>query len=220
MMLEIKIRLRAIDECLSKRQGNLSTLDVEFCFLQLRKAVEQICFAAIVCDHERYKDFRSLEGETDEDNNGDYTQDWNARIILQNLNDISPHFMPRPLGKKTSTEGKHHFDIKDLNATHKKLIKIYKKCGAYMHIPKPFGEDYEEHIAKQRKKYKTSTNIIISYLKYFKELLWHHAAIGLDYQSEGDKLNSLEFANTKNAWVINFGEYESNDIEILVAIAV
>ena len=217
MMLEIKIRIRDIDIYLKK--GSLSPLDTEFCFLQFRKIVEQVCFASIVCDHNRYKDFRALEGETSDSDTGDYTNDWNARIILMKLNDISPHFMPRPLGKVTSGNGMHHFDLKDINATHKKLISIYKKCGSFMHIPKPFGESYESHIIKQKQRYKSSLKTLENYCIYFKELLWHHAAIGLEYKNNNDKLESLEIENSKNAWIINFGNYESDEVEIIIAIA-
>jgi len=219
MMLEIKLRMRAIDNCITKDERNISSMDVEFCFLQFRKIVEQICFASIICDHNRYKDFRELEGETSDNDSGDYTNDWNARIILKKLNDISAHFMPRPLGKVTSSNRSHHFDIKDINATHNKLISIYKKCGSFMHIPKPFGEDYEEHISKQKQRYESSSTTIKNYATYFKDLLWHHAAMGLEYNQDNDKLKSLEPQNTKNAWIVNFGAYESNDIEIMIAIA-
>jgi len=218
-MLEIKLRMKAIDDNLNNRNSNLSPLDIEFCFLQFRKIVEQVCFASIICDQNRYEDFRALEGETDDDDSGDYTQDWNARIILKKLNDISPHFMPRPLGKRTSNVGRHHFELKDINATHKKLITIYKKCGAFMHIPRPFGEDYETHVSRNRNKYQSAINTIKNYSTYFKELLWHHAAMGLEYNQENDKLESLEPGNPKNAWIVNFGDYENDDIDIIVAIA-
>ena len=219
MMLEIKLRMRAIDNYIKKNESNISSLDVEFCFLQFRKIVEQICFASIICDHNRYKDFRELEGETSDNDSGDYASDWNARIILKKLNDISSYFMPRPLGKVTSSNRMHHFDLKDINATHKKLISIYKNCGSFMHIPKPFSEDYEEHISKQKQRYKSSNDTIKNYAAYFKDLLWHHAAMGLEYNQDADKLKSLEPDNTKNAWIVNFGDYESNDIEIIIAIA-
>ncbi|MCK4825801.1 hypothetical protein KA005_59180 [bacterium] len=219
MMLEIKFRMRAIDSYIKDGNDNLPALEAEFCFLQFRKIVEQICFASIICDQNRYKDFRTLEGETSDKDSGDYTQDWNARIILKKLNDISPHFMPRPLGQMTSNDGNHHFDLKDINATHNKLVSIYKKCGSFMHIPKPFGEDYETHILNQRNRYKESIKTIKDYSKYFKELLWNHAAIGLEYNQENDKLESLELGNSKNAWIINFGDYTSDEIKIIIAIA-
>lgn len=218
-MLEIKIRIRAIDERLQKGAGKLSLLDAEFCFLQARKIIEQICFSSILCDERRYRDFRTLEGETNEEERGDYEADWNARIILNKLRDISPHFMPIPIGKRTSTQNIHHFERRDVNATHTKLIRMYKKCGSFMHIPKPFGEDYESHIERQRQKHKGASETIKGYSKYFKELLWNHAAIGLEYEADGDKLKSLDAGNPRTAWLVHFGEYGSNDISITVGLA-
>lgn len=219
MMLEIKHRMRAVDSCIKNGNGSLRSLDIEFCFLQFRKIVEQICFASIICDKKRYEDFRALEGKTSDDDSGDYTKDWNARIILKNLNDISPHFMPRPIGKITSCNGSHHFDLKDINATHNKLISIYKKCGSFMHIPKPFGEDYDTHIQKHKQRYKSSIVTVQNYSTFFKDLLWNHAAMGLEYSQGNDKLKSLELENTRNAWIVDFGAYDSDEIKIIIAIA-
>lgn len=218
MMLEIKIRIRAIDKCIQNGSTILSALDVEFCFLQSRKIIEQICFSSILCDKNRYKDFRKLEGLTNDKDHGNYVNDWNSRLILKKLNDISPHFMPRPLGKKTTYNGHHHFEP-GFQTTHSELIKMWEKCGSFLHIPQPFGEDYESHINKQRKKYNAATETIIKYSNYFKELLWNHAAIGLEYKETDDILKSVELGNPMNAWLVHFGEYESDEISITLAIA-
>ena len=216
MMLEIKLRIRAIDDCLSNAKKQLAPLDVEFCFLQVRKIVEQICFASILCDKTRYKEFRELEGATDDNDHGNYEQDWNSRIILNKLKDISPHFMPIPLGQRHSVNNEHNFEVADVNVTHNKLIKIYRTCGSYLHIPKPYGEDYEVHVSKQRQKYKTATDTIQGYAEYLKSLLWNHAAIGLEYAEGGDPLQP---ASPKNAWLVDFGDSSSDQISITVAVA-
>lgn len=219
MMLEIKVRLREVDQCLKKNEKMIPSLQAEFCFLQFRKVIEQIAFASIVCDHQRYKDFRELEGLTSEKNDGDYTKDWNATVILKTLNDVNPLFMPRPIGKINSNYGMNHIECTDVNATHKKLISMYKKCNGFLHIPKPFGQDYVIHIEKQREKYKSSRNTIESYLSYFKDLLWHHAAIGLEYIPEVGKLNSADAASPTIAWIVNFCDPDNNSIEIIVGTA-
>jgi hypothetical protein len=218
MMLEIKLRLREVDKIVESNDDNIPNLKIEFCFLQFRKIIEQICFASILCDEQRYKDFRELEVETSEDDFGTYEKDWNARIILTKLKNISPHFMPIPIGNKKSANGQHHLERADVTATHNKLISMFKKCGEFMHIPKPFGEEYSVHINKQRQKYKAANKTIIGYSEYFKLLLWNHAAVGLEYEPT-EKLDSLNNANPKNAWLINFGEAADNDIEIILAVA-
>ncbi|AUI88837.1 hypothetical protein BS333_20910 (plasmid) [Vibrio azureus] len=217
MMLEVKVRIRAVDECLSKHseKSSLPPLDAEFCFLQLRKIVEQVCFSSVLCDKNKYKEFRRIEGE-ESDINGDFTKDWNARVILQKLNSISPHFMPIPLGQSQFSDGLHQIQRKDIKATHGELIKIYKKCGDFMHIPKPFSEDYDSHISRYKQKYASSKNTIESYISYLKDLLWNHAAIGLEF-NPGE--NPLTPGNPKNAWLVDFGDYSSDDISIAIAIA-
>ncbi|ENU6111547.1 hypothetical protein ACE34R_002787 [Vibrio cholerae] len=55
-----------------------------------------------------------------------------------------------------------------------------------------------------------------SYIGYLKDLLWNHAAIGLEFNS-GE--NPLTPGNPKNAWLVNFGDYSSNEISIVIAIA-
>lgn len=159
MMLEIKVRIRAIDESINHRNGSLPPLDIEYCFLQSRKIIEQICFSSILCDKERYRDFRKLEGLTTEKDHGNFSKDWNARTILKKLNDISPYFMPRPLGIRTSAKGEHHFQG-GMKTPHTELIKMWEKCGSFLHIPKPFGESYESHIIKQKEKYKAANSTL------------------------------------------------------------
>jgi hypothetical protein len=183
MMLEIKVRIRAIDSKIEGSEKYISPLDTEFCFLQIRKIVEQICFSS----------------------------------ILSKLKDISPHFMPIPLGERSSNGNEHHFERANVNATHTRLIKIFKKCGSFMHMPRPFGEEYELHINKQRNHYNQATETIKTYCQYFKDLLWHHAAIGLEYTSSVDGLETLNAANPQTAWLVNFEEYESDHISIVLA---
>jgi hypothetical protein len=217
MMLEVKVRIRAVDSKIETSDKYLSSLDTEFCFLQIRKIVEQICFSSILCDQRRYKDFRQLEGLTTDNETGNYEGDWNSRVILNKLKDISPYFMPIPLGERVKTSNVHHFERADVNATHTKLIKIFKKCGSFMHIPKPFGEEYDSHINKQRNRYNHATEIIKGYNQYFKDLLWQHAAIGLEYTGTPDGLEALDAANPQIAWLVNFEEYESDQISIVLA---
>ncbi|WP_373071703.1 hypothetical protein [Sulfurimonas sp.] len=217
MMLEIKIRIREIDSKLENAGNSLSALDVEFCFLQARKIVEQICFSSILCDQHRYKDFRLAEGMTSNDDVGDYEKDWNSRVILTKLKNITPHFMPIPLGENTRSNNVNHFKKADVNTTHTKLINIYKKCGSFLHIPKPFGEDYETYINKQRNRYKQATETIHDYSNYFKDLLWCHAAVSLEYSGSPESLEALENANPKTVWLVNFEDYESDNVSIVLA---
>jgi hypothetical protein len=216
MMLEIKIRIRAIDNAFKEGKGKLSPLMVEFCFLQSRKIIEQVCFSAILCDKQRYEDFRKLEGLTSDNDHGNYIKDWNARVILKKLNDITPYFLPRPLGKMVSKQDHYHFE-EGFKTTHSELIEMWKNCGSFLHIPRPFGETYESHIAKQKVKYKAAITTLKEYSEYFKKLLWYHAAIGIEYSQNEDILNATEPGGPERAWLVHFGEYESDTISITLA---
>jgi hypothetical protein len=217
MMIEIKVRIRAVDSKLENADQYLSPLDVEFCFLQSRKIVEQICFSSILCDKKRYQDFRSLEGMTSDDDSGNYEEDWNSRIILKKLRDISPYFMPIPLSERSVIGNKYNLERADGSFTHNKLIKIFQKCGSFLHMAKPFSEDYETHINRQRNRYNQSTEIIKNYNEYFKKLLWNHAAVGLEYSGSPHGLESLNPANPQTAWLVNFESYESDNVSIVLA---
>lgn len=63
IMMEIKYRIKAI-ETKFKHKGNLTPLNSEFCFLQIRKIIENICFSIILCDEETYSNHRKLEYKT------------------------------------------------------------------------------------------------------------------------------------------------------------
>jgi len=219
MMIEIKYRMRSIndllDECECEGDVKLSPLNLEFCFLQIRKIVELICFSSVVCDESRYKEFREFEGATDDSDHGEYESDWNARLILLKLKDITPHFIPIPLGQRTKINGVHHFDRANVNTTHNKLIDIYKKCGSFLHIPRPFGDDYLSYVRKQRNKLDTATQIVKNYYKYLKDLLWNHAAVGLEYTRGSDP---LEAGNPQSVFLIDFGNLTDNEVGITVAV--
>jgi hypothetical protein len=218
MMLEIKIRFRSIDEIFNRKGTvtSLDPLDSEFVFLQIRKIIELIAFSAVLCDKNRYAEFRKIEGEASEKDHGKYEKDWNAREILKKLNNISPHFMPIPLSKPAKTgENRYHFDrAPNVVATHSRLIEIYKSCGRFMHVPNPFGEGYLEHVEKHREKCRSSTAEAKRFVTYLKSLIWHHAAIGLVWR-EG--ANPTENANPKSAWIVDFGSGEDHDISIIEA---
>ena len=220
MMLEIKIRFQAIDNVFNREESAtlLESLNSEFIFLQIRKIVELISFSSVLCDKNRYAEFRTVEAESDKRDHGKYEKDWNAVEILKKLNNISPHFMPIPISKPAQTgENSNHFDRDpNVNATHSQLIEIYKSCGGFMHVPNPFGEDYLEHVEKHRKKFSSSAIKAKSFVSYLKSLIWHHAAVGLEW-NEGS--NPTENANPKSVWIVDFGSIDDQKINIVEGIA-
>jgi len=220
MMIEVKIRFQAIDKIFNSEGSAtlLMSLDSELVFLQIRKIVELISFSSVLCDKNRYAEFRKVEGKANEREHGKYEKDWNAEVILKKLKNISPHFMPIPiLTPVKGDENLYHFNRSpDVVATHSKLIEIYKSCGGFMHVPNPFGEDYLEHVEKHRNKYSSALDKAKSFVSYLKSLIWHHAAIGLVWQ-EG--ANPTENATPNTAWIVDFGSKDDQNINIIEGIA-
>lgn len=219
-MLEIKIRFQAIDKMFDAKEAVtlLESLDSEFVFLQIRKIVELIAFSAVVCDKNRYAEFRKIEAETSNRDHGKYEKDWNAGEILKKLKNISPHFLPIPISKPAKTgENRYHFDrAPNVAATHSRLIEIYKGCAGFMHVPNPFGQDYLEHVETHREKYRSSAAEAKRFVGYLKSLIWCHAAIGLEWH-EG--ATPTENTNPKSAWIVDLGSSEDRNISIVESIA-
>lgn len=220
MMLEIKIRFQAIDKVFDAKEAMilLESLASEFVFLQIRKIVELIAFSAVVCDKNRYAEFRKIEAETSNKDHGKYKKDWNAGEILKKLKNISPHFLPIPISKPAKAgENRSHFDkAPHFVAAHSRLIEIYKSCGGFMHVSNPFGQDYLEHVETHREKYRSSAAEAKCFVSYLKSLIWCHAAIGLEWH-EG--AIPTENANPKSAWIVDFGSSEDRNIGIVEGVA-
>ena len=74
LMLEIKIRLIRTEIVLQSKQPvtGLSSLDAEFCFLQVRKIIELITFSAALRDEDRYKRLRELQKVENPRDHGDH----------------------------------------------------------------------------------------------------------------------------------------------------
>jgi hypothetical protein len=220
MMLEIKIRFQAIDKVFDAKEAVilLASLDSELVFLQIRKIIELIAFSAVVCDKNRYAEFRKIEADASNRDHGKYERDWNAGKILKKLKNISPHFLPIPISKPTKIgENRYHFDT-DTNVvvTHSRLIEIYKSCGGLMHVPNPFGQDCLEHVETHRHKYQSSAAEAKRFVGYLKSLIWCHTAIGLEWH-EG--ATPTENANPNSAWIIDFGSSEDRNISIVEGVA-
>ena len=120
-MLEFKIRLGRA-EYIARSESpvtGLSTLDAEFCFLQIRRIIELITFSAALRDEARYKKLRELQKAENKRDHGDYSKDWEAAEILKRLSEISPHFLPIPIKQITNIEpGILHIDRSSTVVTH------------------------------------------------------------------------------------------------------
>jgi hypothetical protein len=216
-MLEVKLRLQHAERVAASQLPvtGIEALDSEFCFLQIRRVVELITFSAAIREEERYKRLRVLQKEENPRDHGDYSKDWEAPEILKRLSQISLHFLPIPI-KKIQRAGDHtfHIDRKGLPASHGRLIDIYKTAGGYLHGKNPLGKDFVELVAAERKKYKRARLQIQKTLIFLRELMWNHAAIGLEWTEESDP---RELANPRKAWLVDFGSEEASYVQIHLA---
>jgi len=216
-MIEVKRRFRSTDKILGAKKpltGNID-YDNESAFLQVRRIIELITFSAIVADEARYQRSRELENQANPRSKGDYTSDWNATSILVKLSKISPHFLPRPLGKViTQADGIKHFDEAAAKLTHDRLISIYKAAGGFAHTPNPFKGNVE--IIEQEKK-ETARSTLTKEVTFLKSVIWNHVKIGLAWQPDW---NPTELDNSETAWLLWFGDHGTDEIRMSLATAI
>jgi|GEM_PF-2687814 len=220
LMIEIKIRLTKTENILllDIPMTGLTSFDAEFSFLQIRKIIELIVFSAVLRDENRYKKLRELQKIENPKDHGDYSKDWQAAVILKQLSEISPHFLPIPIKNiSSSQQGSFQVNRSDVAVTHGRLIEIYNQCGGYMHIKNPLGKDFVKQTNLERSKYEAATANAKKSLNFIKSLIWHHAAISLEWS---DDLNPRELANPNKAWLVDFGQNNDHNIQMILAEAI
>lgn len=216
-MVEAKLRLLAAERVSNSSHSltGLTSLDMEFCFLQIRRVIEAIAFSAMVRVEERYKQHREKQRQQNQKDHGDSSKDWHAPEILKSLASLSPYALPIPLAKATrQNSGLVHFDRAQINVNHGRLIDMYKQCGGYMHGKSPLVKDFGAQVEAGRTKYVQAPTKVSRYLQFLHMFLWHHAVIQLDWSNPEDP-KSLD--GVCSAWIVDFGSNESNEIIITIA---
>lgn len=210
-MLEVKRRFLAIDRILGAKKPRTynADFDNEFIWLQLRKVVELITFSAIAADEARYAAKRSKDG-----GNNDYRKDGKAGRILEHLQQISPHFLPQPMGPiKVNPDGSKHIDRGATQATLDRLKIIHETAGENLHAHNPFDHDGEVKHAAARANAREQIKVELAYLK---GVIWEHHKIGLDWAADEDP---RALANSESVWLIVFGRPDAPDIRMVLATA-
>ncbi|OEZ69272.1 hypothetical protein JAB5_27130 [Janthinobacterium sp. HH103] len=216
-MTEAKLRILAAERVstASAPLTGLSSLDCEFCFLQIRKVIELITFGAMVREEHRYRHFRTTEPKTSKAPEPDPTRDWNAKEILSRLVKLSPHMLPIPLGAHSSTgTGTINFDRAKTVVNHSKLIELYGVCSTFMHASNPLGENYIARVEIQRGEYRKGPQTIKKALDFLRRLLWLHAAVQLEWS---DQQNASCVDNPTSAWIVDFSSSENDVVNIVLA---
>ncbi len=129
-MQRIKWRYKAIGDILGgKTKTTYKVTNIEFCVLQYRKILELIALSSLVPDADLYR--QQLDN---------IDKMWNARYIIKDLERINPNFYPIPI--VSDPKDKSNWLDQDKPYLNKELfIKIYDRCGKFMHEVTPFVSD-------------------------------------------------------------------------------
>ena len=217
LMVDAKLRIVSAKKVLNRSVPMLdhSALDVEYCYLQVRRVIEDVTFGAMIREETRYRDLRQGENANNPRGNTDPSKDWQAPEILKRLVTLSPHALPIP--HKDAVElapGVLHLDRETVNVNHARLIDIYKRCGSFLHGSNPLRENYQDQIESDRRKYASAPSELAKTLNFLQKLLWQHAAISIEPSSSG---KPTEPASPREAWLLNFGSEASPEVQIIFA---
>lgn len=208
-MVEVKLRFRAIQRILgAKKPRTLSAeFDDEFMWLQIRQIVELVAYSAIAADEARYAALRQ-----EQDKNADYRVDSKPAKVLQHLSQISPHFLPKSLGNMiVQPDGVKHFEQGAEVAMLDRFLAIHDTAGQHLHAINPFNEedvkDLKARLAVARKRIETET-------RYLRGVLWDHAKVGLQFQPDA---SPKELENAEHAWIVKFGQPDTDDVQMILA---
>jgi hypothetical protein len=219
-MAEAKVRILAAERILNSPMtfSEHRNLDLEFCFLQIRRIIEAVTFGAMIREEQRYTKLRGLQREANARDHGNSSKDWQAPEILKRLVSLSPHALPRPLSKPTRhSSGLVEFQNQNITVNHDRLIALYGRSGGYLHAKNPLSADFSMLVEVERKKYNQAPAEATEALDFLRKLLWNHAAITLDWTDLDDPM-SLD--NPRLAWIVDFGPDEGHDVSLILASAV
>lgn len=208
-MVDVKRRFRAIQRILgAKKPRTLSAeFDDEFMWLQLRRIVELVAYSAIAADEERYAALRQ-----EQDKNADYRVDGKPAKVLKHLAQISPHFLPKSVGKMVvQPDGVKHFEPGPEVGVLERFLDIHDTAGQHLHAINPFNEedvkDQKARLAVARWRIETET-------RYLKGVLWDHVKVGLQFEPGA---SPRELENAAQAWIVKFGASETDEIQMILA---
>jgi hypothetical protein len=107
-------------------------LNVELIFLHLRKALEEIAFASLSANREKYSTARA-----------GFATEWNARRMLEFLKNVNPTFYPIPLKEPQEVAPGHkHLDrIENGYLTKDDFVLLYDGCAEVLHCRNPYSPE-------------------------------------------------------------------------------
>lgn len=148
-MIEVRSRLNAALLFIESYFKTSNTLEFDCAILQLRKALEATAYASICTNKKKYKDFRQ-KGERP----SNFTKDFNATKIFENLEKINKDFYPVPLlPANKRPDGTWHFERKEKDfLTKMAFSSIYDRLGKFLHADNPWDNNKQrQNMAKDVK---------------------------------------------------------------------
>jgi len=216
-MMDAKIRLVTAEKVATHTPSTLGNpqLDMEFCFLQVRRIIESITFSSMLREEARYTQLRKIQHSENPRDHGVSVRDWQASEILKRLVSLSPYALPIPIKNPTTQHSNNfHFDRQKITVNHGRLIELYEKCGGFLHAKNPLVPNFLTMIETERAKYEKAPKDIKSALEFLRKLLWNHAALTLDWTDPNDP-HSLD--SPKSAWIVDFGSNDNYEITLVLA---
>lgn len=147
---EIKRRTQVIDAFLFGTNNALyKVTTLELICLQIRKILELIALGSLVANQKIFKqEAQKLQTM------------WNAKHILNDIERINPHFYPKPIIEKKSSQPNTINKIENMISgylTKDDFIHVYEKCGKILHSENPLGKNidysyYEKNLPVWREK--------------------------------------------------------------------
>jgi len=138
VMEEIKRRSAVVGSFLNGKSSTIyKATSIESACLQVRKILELIALASLVANKTEFAS-----------QNDKFAKVWNARLILNDLERLNPHFYPKPVRELPGAKPGVTSDLQDITngfLTKDKFLKVYERCGGIMHSDNPYGRktDYQ-----------------------------------------------------------------------------
>jgi len=133
LMEDIKVRVAAINTIAEGRRSVGSPgLDSECIAVQLRKIIEQIAFASLCANRQKYAAAHN-----------EFEKEWNAKRLLKNLAQINHDFYPFPVRFGVSKEPGVAYHLETIRSgflTLDDFVELYGETSEAIHAPNPFAK--------------------------------------------------------------------------------
>ncbi len=161
-MARIRNRMNVVDRIMS---GGISVGHqdqmAELIFVQFRKSLEEVAFATLSANREKYSAVRA-----------NFSRHWRAKDMLAVMDGVNPNFYPVPLPPPDETSpGQKHFGEPLTDGFHTKedFILLYNSSSEALHVRNP----YREGDATINIKYTVQEWIA----RFQRLLLWHNTEL-------------------------------------------